>query len=231
MIKDEVLGPAGNANYKSYAGDIHASGSHLLKLINEILDLSRIEAGRYELVERAVDLGAVVRESLRITRLDAQSKRLRLITHFKPNMPRVLADERALRQICLNLLANAIKFTPENGIVTVRIGFLPGGEAVLIVRDNGPGIPEDEMERVLRAFGQGSLALKMRDSGTGLGLPIVTGLAELHGGRFELRSKLGAGTEAALILPKSRVILGAYGATAGRKEGEKVMPFPMRGAA
>lgn len=231
MIKDEILGPINNANYKSYAADIHASGGHLLKLINEILDLSRIEAGRYELIEKAVDFGAVARESLRILRLDAHGKRLRLITDFKPDMPRVWADERALRQICLNLVANAIKFTPEGGLVAVRCGVLPSGEAVLTVRDNGPGIPDEEIPQVLRAFGQGSLALKMQDCGTGLGLPIVSGLAELHGGRFELRSRLGVGTEAALILPKSRVMPPPSAVTSGRRAGENVMPFPMRGAA
>jgi len=231
MIKGEFLGPLENEQYKSYAADIHASGEHLLKLINEILDLSRIEAGKYELVEKPVDFGAVARECLHLLRLDAQAKNLRLITTFNPDMPRVLADERALRQICLNLLANAIKFTPEEGTVVLRTGLLPGGEAVLTVRDNGPGIPEDEIPVVLRAFGQGSQTLKMSgNNGTGLGLPIVAGLAELHGGRFELRSKAGAGTEASLIMPKSRVMLAAPAQTP-MKQAANVMPFPVRGAA
>jgi two-component system cell cycle sensor histidine kinase PleC len=225
MMKDEVLGPVGNASYKSYAGDIHESGNHLLKLINEILDLSRIEAGRYELSEKVLDLGAVAQESLRVLRLDAQTKGLKLVTEFKPDLPSVCADERAIRQICLNLVSNAIKFTPEKGAVVVRTGLLPGGEAVLSVRDSGPGIPEEEIPRVMSAFGRGSLALKMRDSGTGLGLAIVAGLAELHGGRFELRSKVGVGTEASLILPKSRVVANS------RKPSETMMAFPIRGAA
>ncbi len=231
MIKGEFLGPLGNEQYKSYAADIHASGEHLLKLINEILDLSRIEAGKYELVEKPVDFGAVARECLHLLRLDAQAKNLRLITTFKPDMPRVLADELALRQICLNLLANAIKFTPEEGTVVLRTGLLPAGEAFLTVRDNGPGIPEDEIPVVLRAFGQGSQALKMSgNNGTGLGLPIVAGLAELHGGRFELRSRPGSGTEASLIMPKFRVALAAP-AQAPIKQAANVMPFPVRGAA
>jgi two-component system, cell cycle sensor histidine kinase PleC len=229
MMKDEVMGPIGSATYKSYAADIHESGNHLLKLINEILDLSRIEAGRYELSEKALEVKEVVQESLRILRLDAQTKGLRLITDFRPDMPQIFADERALRQICLNLISNAIKFTPDQGIVAVRMGILAGGEAFLSVRDNGPGIPEDEIPRVLSAFGQGSLALKLRECGTGLGLPIVAGLAELHGGRFELKSKLGVGTEAALILPKSRVVPAPF--VSQRKASENVMPFPMRGAA
>jgi two-component system cell cycle sensor histidine kinase PleC len=227
MIKDEVIGPIGNATYKSYAADIHESGTHLLKLINEILDLSRIEAGRYELSEKVLDFGDIAQESIRFLRLDAQTKKLRIVTDFKPEMPPIFADERALRQICLNLISNAIKFTPENGVIAVRTGILPGGEAILTVRDNGPGIPDEEIPRVLSAFGQGSLALKLRDCGTGLGLPIVTGLAELHGGRFELRSKVGAGTEASVILPKSRVVPNAL---QPRKQGENVMPFPVRAA-
>ena len=227
MIKDEVMGPMGNATYKSYAADIHESGNHLLKLINEILDLSRIEAGRYELAEKVVDLSGIAQESLKFLRLDAQAKKLRLATDFKPDMPGIFADERALRQICLNLISNAIKFTPEHGVIAVRAALLPAGEVILTVRDNGPGIPEEEIPRVMSAFGQGSLALKMRDLGTGLGLPIVTGLAELHGGRFELRSKVGVGTEASVIFPKSRVVPAA---PQPRSQGENVMAFPVRAA-
>ncbi len=206
IMKDEIMGPIGNAQYKGYAGDIHASGEHLLKLINEILDLSRIEAGKYELAEKPVDFGSVARECLHLMRLDAQAKSLRLVTTFKPEMPHVFGDERALRQICLNLLANAIKFTPEQGTIALSTGMKPTGEPYLTVRDNGPGIPEDEIPTVLAAFGQGSEAKKIGAAGTGLGLPIVAGLAELHGGRFQLRSKPGVGTEATLLMPKSRVL-------------------------
>jgi two-component system cell cycle sensor histidine kinase PleC len=229
IMKDEFLGPVGNPSYKSYAVDIHASGVHLLKLINEILDLSRIEAGRYELAEKPADFGGIARECLNLLRLDAQAKNLRLITTFKPDMPKIMADERALRQICLNLLANAIKFTPQNGVVALRTGLLPDGEAFLSVSDNGPGIPEEEIPQVLRAFGQGSLAVKEPGCGTGLGLPIVTGLAELHGGRFELRSQVGQGTEASVVLPKSRVIPSSPSQGRG-KAVEAILPF-LRGAA
>ena len=141
-----------------------------------------------------------------------------------------MADERALRQICLNLLANAIKFTPEDGTVVLRTGMLPSGEAFLTVRDNGPGIPEEEIPAVMRPFGQGSLAAKIGATGTGLGLPIVAGLAELHGGRFELRSKVGVGTEASLIMPKSRVIPNPPSQAAARKAASDLDPFPLRAA-
>ncbi len=232
MLKEEMLGPIGNEHYRTYAADIHESGEHLLKLINEILDLSRIEAGKYELTETAVDFGGIALESLHLLRLDAQAKNLRLVTTFKPDMPQIMADEKALRQIFLNLLANAIKFTPENGTVVLRTGLLPSGEAFLTVRDNGPGIPEEELPAVLSAFGQGSEALKLPNNGngTGLGLPIVCGLAELHGGRFDLRSKPGAGTEASLIMPMSRIVPPTAGQGGSRQAGN-VMPFPVRGAA
>lgn len=233
MISSEMLGPVGNKTYKSYAEDIHTSGTHLLKLINEILDLSRIEAGHYELREEPVDLGAIVVESLRFIRLRADTKGLRLVTDFKLNMPRFWADERALRQICLNLLSNAVKFTQEGGLITVRVGFLASGDGFFTVRDNGPGIPEEEIPQVLRSFGQGSLAYELSEGGTGLGLPIVRGLAELHGGRFELRSQLGAGTEATVILPRARVMSPAATSAAGRRKKDKAAaaPLQMRGAA
>ncbi len=227
MIKEEMLGPVGNASYKSYAADIHASGTHLLALINEILDLSRIEAGRYELTEKALDFSSIALDSIRFLRLDLQNKGLRLVTDFKVEKLWVIADEMAIRQICLNLLANAIKFTPQHGIIAVRTGLLKSGEAYLTVRDNGPGIAEEDIPHALSAFGQGSLAVKMRAGGTGLGLPIVNGLAELHGGRFELRSKVGVGTEATLILPKSRVLANCY----RRRMREGDASFPVQGAA
>ncbi len=229
MIKDEYLGPAGHPNYKSYAADIHASGEHLLKLINGILDLSRIEAGKYELSEKPVDLGVIARECVHLLRLDAQSKNLRLGASYAPAMPCVMADEKALRQICLNLLGNAIKFTPEGGSISIRTSILQSGEALLAVRDNGPGIPKKEMETVLSAFGQGSAAAQVPGRGTGLGLSIVTRLAELHGGSFKLRSEEKVGTEALVILPGSRVLRAPP--AGARRHAEKVMAFPLRGAA
>ena len=206
VMSGEVLGPMQNVTYREYAGDIHASGQHLLNLINEILDLSRIEAGRYQLNEEPLTLADVVEEACHMMELRARKKEIRIVPQFEPNMPRLLADERSLRQIVLNLMSNAIKFTPTGGEVRVRVGWTAGGGQYLSVRDNGPGIPPDELEIVLSAFGQGSIAIKSAEQGTGLGLPIVQGLAELHGGQFQLKSKLREGTEALVAFPPSRVM-------------------------
>jgi two-component system cell cycle sensor histidine kinase PleC len=206
VMKAEVLGPIGNETYKEYADNIHDSGRHLLHLINEILDLSRIEAGRYELHEEPVRLVDVAEDCHRLLRLRAQAKGLEIVEDFDANLPQVWADQRAVRQICLNLMSNALKFTPKGGRITVSIIDNPAGGQVLAVKDTGPGIPEDEIPKVLQAFGQGSLAHENAEGGTGLGLPIVQNLIELHGGTFELRSELRKGTEAIVYFPKERVM-------------------------
>ncbi len=206
VMAKEVLGPMQNGTYREYARDVHESGKHLLDLINEILDLSRIEAGRYQLNEEPLDLADVVRECCRMTELRARAKDVQLIPQFERGLPWLLADERAVRQIALNLLSNAIKFTPSGGEIHVRVGWTAGGGQYIAIRDNGPGIPEDELPVVLAAFGQGSIAIKSAEQGTGLGLPIVQGLANLHGGILELKSKLREGTEAIVAFPRKRVM-------------------------
>jgi two-component system, cell cycle sensor histidine kinase PleC len=206
IMRGEILGPHANPTYKEYANDIHESGQHLLTLINEILDISRIEAGRYELHEAPVTLAEVVEDCHRLMRVRAENKGLKIAEMFEENLPQVWADERAMRQICLNLLSNAIKFTPTGGTITLKIGRTPLGGQFLSVKDTGPGIPENEIPRVLRSFGQGSLAHQTAEGGTGLGLPITKGLTELHDGNFELKSKLRYGTEVTITLPRSRVM-------------------------
>ena len=217
VMAKEVLGPIANITYRDYARDIHGSGQHLLDLINEILDLSRIEAGRYHLKEEPVTLTHVVEDCCHMMELKARNKDLRVVQLFEPELPRLLADERAVRQITLNLLSNAVKFTPAGGQIRVAVGWTAGGGQYIAVRDNGPGIPSDEIAIVLAAFGQGSIAIKSAEQGTGLGLPIVQGLVELHGGRFELNSKLREGTNAIAAFPAWRVmeVLPAVAASAG----------------
>ncbi|RST86685.1 HAMP domain-containing histidine kinase [Aquibium carbonis] len=206
VMADEVLGPMENATYREYARDIHDSGEHLLDLINEILDISRIEAGRYQINPEPVILCDIVEECCHLVALKARNKDIHVIQDFEPELPQLLADERAVRQITLNLLSNALKFAPTGGTVRVRVGWTAGGGQYISVKDNGPGIPADEIPVVLSAFGQGSIAIKSAEQGTGLGLPIVQGLLELHGGKFDLRSKLREGTEVFAIFPASRVL-------------------------
>ena len=213
VISNEILGPIGNASYKDYVKDIHSSGQHLLELINEILDLSRVEAGRYDLNEEAVGLAAITGDCLGYVRLKCEAKDIRLKVQIEKTMPQLWADERAVRQIILNLLSNAVKFTPAGGSVTVRVGWTAGGGQYVSVSDTGPGISEEEMPIVLSAFGQGSVAIKAAEQGTGLGLPIVKALLHMHDGDFVLTSKLREGTEATAVFPHSRVleVMPAFG--------------------
>jgi two-component system cell cycle sensor histidine kinase PleC len=206
VMQSELLGPMQNASYKEYCANIHDSGRHLLQLINEILDLSRIEAGRYELQEEAVRLPDVVEDCLRLLSLRAESKGLQVVPDFARVLDQLWADERAVRQICLNLMSNALKFTPRGGRITLSVFANADGGQTLVVKDTGPGIPKDEIPRVMQAFGQGSLAHQTAEGGTGLGLPIVQNLVNLHGGTFELRSELRKGTEAIVAFPKGRVL-------------------------
>jgi two-component system cell cycle sensor histidine kinase PleC len=206
VMKSELLGPIENDNYKEYAGNIHDSGRHLLQLINEILDLSRIEAGRYELHEEPVRLADVVEDCLRLLTLRAQSKGLHVALETEKGLGQLWADERAIRQVCLNLITNALKFTPRAGSITITIAATAEGGQMLSVKDTGPGIPKEEIPKVMQAFRQGSLAHQNAEGGTGLGLPIVQNLVTLHGGTFELRSELRKGTEAVVVLPASRVL-------------------------
>ena len=206
VMKSEVLGPHSVPTYQEYAGDIHSSGVHLLNLINEILDLSRIESGHYELHEEAVSLIQIVEDCHHLLKLRAKHRGLVIHESFEPQLPRLWADERAVRQICLNLLSNAIKFTPQGGEVWLKVGWTAAGGQYMSVKDNGPGIPEEEIPIVLASFGQGQNAIKSAEQGTGLGLPIANSLIDLHGGTFTLQSKLREGTEVVVTFPPERVM-------------------------
>ena len=206
VMKAEIFGTHSVPMYKDYAADIHSSGVHLLNLINEILDLSRIEAGRYELNEEGVSLGRVVEDCHHLLKLRASNRGITFHEMFEPDMPRLWADERAVRQICLNLLSNAIKFTPQHGEIWLKVGWTASGGQYMSVKDTGPGIPEEEIPVVLASFGQGSNSIKSAEQGAGLGLPIAKNLIDLHGGTFTLKSKLRIGTEVIVTFPPERVM-------------------------
>jgi two-component system cell cycle sensor histidine kinase PleC len=206
VMKNEVFGPHSAPAYKEYAADVQGSGQHLLNLINEILDLSRIEAGKYELHEEAINISYITEECNHMMSLRAKTKGQVIHEHIEPNLPKLWADERAIRQIILNILSNAIKFTPVGGDIIIKAGWTQSRGQYVSVRDTGPGIPENEIATVLSTFGRGSLALKTAEQGSGLGLPIVKGLVDLHGGTFKLKSQVRVGTEVIVTFPASRVM-------------------------
>jgi two-component system cell cycle sensor histidine kinase PleC len=206
VMKTEVFGEHAVPAYKEYSADIHNSGVHLLGLINEILDLSRIEAGRYELNEESVSLVGIVEDCHHLLKLRATNRGITMHEVYEPDLPRLWADERAIRQICLNLLSNAIKFTPQAGDIWLKVGWTASGGQYMSVKDTGPGIPDEEIPIVLASFGQGSNSIKSAEQGAGLGLPIAKSLTDLHGGNFIFKSKLRIGTEVIVTFPPERVV-------------------------
>ena len=206
VMKAELFGAHAVPAYKDYAKDIHSSGQHLLMLINEILDLSRVEAGRYELREESVAIANIVEDCRHLLSLRAENRDITVTEAIEPDLPRIWADERAIRQVVLNLLTNAIKFTPQGGSITIKVGWTATGGQYCSIRDTGPGIPAEEIPVIMSSFGRGSLAQKNADEGSGLGLPIVKGLIDLHGGAFTIKSEVRIGTEVIFVLPPERVM-------------------------
>jgi two-component system cell cycle sensor histidine kinase PleC len=206
VMKSEIFGAHAVEVYKDYSADIHNSGVHLLNLINEILDLSRIEAGRYELNEEPVSLVHVVADCHHLLKLRASNRGITIHEVFELDMPKLWGDERATRQVVLNLLSNSIKFTPPGGEIWLKVGWTASGGQYLSVKDTGSGIAEDEIPIVLASFGQGSNSIKSAEQGAGLGLPIAKSLIDMHGGTFTLKSTLRVGTEVIVTYPPERVM-------------------------
>ncbi|WP_119422693.1 sensor histidine kinase [Desertibaculum subflavum] len=205
VLQTELYGPLGTARYAEYAGDIHASGQHLLAIINDILDMAKIEAGRMELRETAATAEALIHSTVRIITEQVRIARLQLSVDIVTPV-RLRLDERAARQMLLNLLSNAIKFTPPTGRIVVQASLRASGEFAIDVRDTGIGIAPEELDRVLRPFGQVDNELTRRHAGTGLGLSLVKALIELHGGRLAVEPAPGGGTLATLLFPAARVL-------------------------
>ncbi|HSK39917.1 MAG TPA: ammonium transporter [Arenibaculum sp.] len=207
LMNQEIFGPVDNARYREYLQDILDSGHHLLTLINDLLDLSKIEAHKYELHEQVVDLEGVVRNTARLVQKAVMDKRLRFDVTIGPDLPPMRCDERVFRQIALNLLSNAVKFTPTGGQVELVLELEPDGRMALIVKDTGVGIPKKDFERVLEPFSQSDSATIAADQpGTGLGLPLTRALARLHGGTMVLRSEPNVGTTVTVRFPHGRVL-------------------------
>ena len=187
-----------------YAHLIHTSGAHLLALVDGLLDLARIEANKIDLVEEDVDLIALIQECMAFVEPRAAKSRLRLVCCAAAGLPHVLGDRRALRQILLNLLANAIKFTPPDGQIETFARVEKDGSVCFGVKDEGLGIPEEDQLRLFERFGPRRHDITQGAKGTGLGLPIVKGLTEAHGGRVTLESRPGVGTCVTIWLPRGR---------------------------
>jgi two-component system cell cycle sensor histidine kinase PleC len=188
-----------------YAGLIHSSGQHLLALINDILDLAKIEAGRWQLEEAELQLHSIAEDTLQLVTWRTRDTNVSLENAIDPELETVYADERAIKQILLNLLSNAVKFTREQGKVTAFACRDAGGGMLLGVSDTGVGIAPADLTHVFDSFGQGRHDIALSDKGTGLGLAIVKGLAEAHGGTVRLESELGKGTKVTVHLPATRV--------------------------
>lgn len=206
LMLNGARGPVGNADYRGYLKDIFDAGTDLLRLINEILDLSKAEAGKLDLLEDTVDVENVIRTVTRLVGPKADGAGLSLTVEL-PETPLLLfCDRLKLKQILLNLLSNAVKFTEPGGKISVSMGVDPGRGLFIAVRDTGIGIAAADIPRVLQPFVQVDSALSRSHSGTGLGLPLAAAMIELHGGKLAIKSELGCGTTATAFFPMARIV-------------------------
>jgi two-component system, cell cycle sensor histidine kinase PleC len=213
VMADEVLGPLGSARYAGYARDISASAQHLLGIISDILDVSKLEAGKVELDEDEVEIGQMARDILHLVAERARSLDVAVDLELAPGLPRIKADALKLKQVLLNLVTNAIKFSHSGGRVVVRGGIVEDGMHLEVV-DRGIGMDQAEVETAVTRFGQVASTWNRKHPGTGLGLPLAIGLVELHGGRLRIASEKGIGTTVTICLPISRLIAQSAAVTA-----------------
>ena len=206
MIRGQMLGPVGNPKYLEYVQDINASGVHLLKIINDILDLSKIESGKTELYEENVDVLRILQSCLILVKERAGEAGVGIECDTAPNPPALHVDECKLKQILINLLSNAIKFTPSGGKVTIKTWSRPNDGYVFQVVDTGIGIALEDIAKALAPFQQVDSDLNRKFEGTGLGLPLTKSLVELHGGTLDLQSEVGVGTTVTVRIPAERIV-------------------------
>ena len=206
IMKGEVFGRLGNDKYKSYVGDIHMSANHLLSVISDILDISKIESGETKLEEAPLSFDDVIKSATRLVSPAAQKKRIIISPNLKHGLPNFLGDERLIKQILVNLLSNAVKFTDPEGDISISTGQNDDGGLWLSVTDSGTGIAKEDLDYVLKPFTQGVATAMHAHEGTGLGLPLCDQLADLHGGRVDIESELGVGTSVRVSFPPERTI-------------------------
>jgi len=215
MMITEVLGSLPNDAYRNYAQHIYDSAAHLLEIINDILDVSKAEAGKLDLAEELVDVRTAIEESCRLVDVRAETANVVLVRAIPAELPPLYADRRKLKQIVMNLLSNAVKFTPANGRVEIAARVEAPAGLTIAVRDTGIGIAKEDIPRVTEPFVQVDSSLSRRHEGTGLGLALVASLMTLHGGTLAIDSELGKGTTARVTFPMARVRAG--GEAAARK--------------
>lgn len=206
VLKQQLWGAIGDPRYTEYAADIHDSGQHLLSLINQLLDISQADAGKLQLVEEEIDIVPLVEDACHLLREVAHSQQVSLSLSLGSDLPPLLADPMRVKQIMLNLIGNALKYSAEGGMVTVTAALSGSGEFTVAVRDNGAGMSPEELAQVKKAFTRTKRAIVSGTEGSGLGLAIVESMIAAHGGHFQLQSQPGEGTTAQIIFPASRVV-------------------------
>ncbi|HEX2654024.1 MAG TPA: histidine kinase dimerization/phospho-acceptor domain-containing protein [Xanthobacteraceae bacterium] len=206
VMMEERFGPIGNERYREYLKDIHASGGHLVSLINDLLDLSKIEAGKLDLTFSSVHLNELIQQCVALMQPQANRERIIIRTSLSPTLPPIVVDARSIRQIVLNLLSNSVKFTGAGGQVIVSTALTGHGDAVLRVRDTGVGMSEKEIETALEPFRQLATSSRWGSGGTGLGLPLTKALVEANRATFAIKSAVNAGTLVEITFPSTRVL-------------------------
>lgn len=208
MLISQMYGPLGNEKYVEYTGDIHNSACHLLEIINEILDMSRIEAGSIKLSQNEIPVSTIIETVRRMLSPHINEKSITIDINLPENVPLLRVDERLIRQAFINIISNAVKYSPDDSTILIKAEFRRNEDLIITVADNGQGIPENKLAHVLQPFGRVEDAFKKKSDveGTGLGLPIAKGMVELHGGSLEIESEENVGTKVMIIIPEYRII-------------------------